>query len=75
MACLLFPYIGYIFQDFKLINEMTVMDNINILRIEGIDISTAGELLEKLEISGQKNKKIKHLSGARSREWPSPGRW
>lgn len=55
--------IGYIFQDFKLIDEMTVMDNINILRIEGIDISAAGELLEKLEISGQKNKKIKHLSG------------
>ncbi len=55
--------IGYIFQDFKLIDEMTVMDNINILRIEGIDTSTAGELLEKLEISGQKNKKIKHLSG------------
>ncbi len=55
--------IGYIFQDFKLIDEMTVMDNINILRIEGIDTSTAGGLLEKLEISGQKNKKIKHLSG------------
>lgn len=55
--------IGYIFQDFKLIDEMTVMDNINILRIEGIDTSAAGELLEKLEISGQKNKKIKHLSG------------
>lgn len=55
--------IGYIFQDFKLINDMTVMDNINILRIEGVDTSAAGELLEKLEISEQKNKKVKHLSG------------
>ena len=32
--------IGYIFQDFKLITEMTVMDNINILNLEGI--STQG---------------------------------
>ena len=28
--------IGYIFQDFKLINDMTVMDNINILKLEGV---------------------------------------
>ena len=31
--------IGYIFQDFKLINDMTVADNIGILKLEGIDIS------------------------------------
>ncbi len=55
--------IGYIFQDFKLINDMTVMDNINILRLEGIDTSRAAELLKKLEIYDQRNKKIKHLSG------------
>ena len=29
--------IGYIFQDFKLINEMTVLDNINILNLEGVN--------------------------------------
>ena len=29
--------IGYIFQDFKLINDMTVNDNISILRLEGIE--------------------------------------
>ncbi len=55
--------IGYIFQDFKLINEMTVMDNINILRLEGVDTSRAPELMKKLEIYDQRSKKIKHLSG------------
>ncbi len=55
--------IGYIFQDFKLITDMTVMDNINILRLEGVDTSRAAELLKQLEIYDQRNKKIKHLSG------------
>ena len=55
--------IGYIFQDFKLINEMTVADNIGILRLEGIDISGMDEILAALDISEKKNAKIKHLSG------------
>ena len=55
--------IGYIFQDFKLINEMTVLDNINILRLEGVDTSGADELLKKLDIYSQRNKKVKQLSG------------
>jgi putative ABC transport system ATP-binding protein len=55
--------IGYIFQDFKLIEEMSVIDNINILRLEGVDISGAQEILEKLDILSKKNSKIKHLSG------------
>ena len=55
--------IGYIFQDFKLINEMTVLDNINILRLEGIDTSNALSLLRDLGIEEKKNSKIKHLSG------------
>ena len=55
--------IGYIFQDFKLINEMTVMDNIEILRLEKIDISDADSVLDSLGILEKKNKKIKHLSG------------
>ena len=55
--------IGYIFQDFKLINEMTVADNIGILRLEGIDISAMDEILAMLDISEKKNAKIKHLSG------------
>lgn len=55
--------IGYIFQDFKLITDMTVLDNINILKLEHVDTSSAPELLEKLGMAAQKNKKIKHLSG------------
>lgn len=55
--------IGYIFQDFKLIDEMTVMDNISILRLEKVDISGIDDVLESLEILDKKNKKIKHLSG------------
>ncbi len=55
--------IGYIFQDFKLLNDMTVMDNINILRLENVDTSNAVELLKNLGIEEKKNSKIKHLSG------------
>ena len=55
--------IGYIFQDFKLINDMTVMDNINILKLEGVDTSGAADLLTQLGIADKKNARIKHLSG------------
>lgn len=55
--------IGYIFQDFKLISEMTVMDNIEILRLEKVDISAADDVLTSLGIIDKKNKKVKHLSG------------
>ncbi len=55
--------IGYIFQDFKLITEMSVMDNINILRLEGVDTSCADETLKSLEMLEKKNKKVNHLSG------------
>ena len=55
--------IGYIFQDFKLIPEMTVMDNIEILRLERVDTSSAADILAKLGLLDKKNKKVKHLSG------------
>lgn len=55
--------IGYIFQDFKLIPEMTVLDNIAILRLEKVDISDADMVLDSLGILEKKNKKVKHLSG------------
>ena len=55
--------VGYIYQDFKLINEMSVIDNINILKLEKIDVSSADKVLEKLGILNKKNKKIKNLSG------------
>ena len=55
--------IGYIFQDFKLISEMTVVDNIGILRLEGVDVSGTDEMLRALDIYEKKNSKVKHLSG------------
>ncbi|MGM9600197.1 MAG: ABC transporter ATP-binding protein [Faecousia sp.] len=55
--------IGYIFQDFKLIPEMTVMDNIDILRLERVDTSRSDEILKALGIYDKKHKKVKHLSG------------
>ncbi len=55
--------IGYIFQDFKLINDMSVMDNINILKLEGVDTSRAPKILKELGIYEKRNAKIKHLSG------------
>ena len=55
--------IGYIFQDFKLIPEMTVMDNIAILKLEKVDISDADKVLDSLGMLDKKNKKVKHLSG------------
>ena len=55
--------IGYIFQDFKLINDMTVADNIDILKLEGVDVSGTDDMLKSLDIYEKKNSKIKHLSG------------
>ncbi len=55
--------IGYIFQDFKHIPEMSVIDNINILKLEGVDTSMADEILDRLEILDKKAKKVKNLSG------------
>ena len=55
--------IGYIFQDFKLISDMTVADNIGILRLEGVNISGMDDMLRSLDIYEKKNAKVKHLSG------------
>lgn len=55
--------IGYVFQDFKLINDMTVADNIDILRLEGINVSAMDDMLRTLDMYHKKNAKIKHLSG------------
>ena len=55
--------IGYIFQDFKLLEEMSVADNIDILNLEGIDTKNMDSLLKILGILDKKNSKVKHLSG------------
>ena len=55
--------IGYIFQDFKLIDEMTVQDNIDVLKLEKVDVSRTDELLEKMEILKLKKRQVSRLSG------------
>ena len=55
--------IGYIFQDFKLLEDMTVADNIELLRLEHVDVSQMDTLLKLLDIYSQRNKKVRNLSG------------
>ena len=55
--------IGYIFQDFKLLEDMRVSDNIDILKLEKIDVSEADALLERLGILALKSRKVRNLSG------------
>lgn len=57
--------IGYIFQDFNLINDLSVIDNIKLgygnFYVE-INDKRIEEILEKLKIKELKNKKVKFLS-------------
>lgn len=55
--------IGYIFQDFKLLEEMSVEDNIRVLELEHIDTRGMGKLLEQLGIAALRKRKVSHLSG------------
>lgn len=55
--------IGYIFQDFKLIEEMTVQDNIDILKLEKQDVSRMDEILDQLGILKLKKRQVSRLSG------------
>lgn len=55
--------IGYIFQDFKLIEDMTVADNIDLLRIEKVDTSGMDALLDTLGILNLKKRRVNRLSG------------
>lgn len=55
--------IGYIFQDFKLIDDMTVEDNLNLLKLGDVDCLPIDEVLESVGISEKRKNKVKHLSG------------
>lgn len=55
--------IGYVFQDFKLLNEMTVEDNIKLLEIEKVNCSNIDEILKKVGILKKKKQIISKLSG------------
>ena len=55
--------IGFIFQDYKLLEEMTVQDNLSVLRLEGVDVSGMDALLDRLGILRLKRRRVKRLSG------------
>ncbi|MDY5220118.1 MAG: ATP-binding cassette domain-containing protein [Eubacteriales bacterium] len=55
--------VGYVYQDFKLIESMTVQDNIDILRMEGVDTSGKDALLDRLGILSLKKRRVRSLSG------------
>ena len=56
-------HVGYVFQDFKLLEDMTVQDNIDVLRLEGVDTSGMDALLDRLGILPLKRRRVKKLSG------------
>lgn len=55
--------IGYIFQDFKLIDDMTVEDNLNLLKLGDVECLPIDEVLDSVGIKGKRKNKVKHLSG------------
>ena len=56
-------HIGYIFQDFKLIDEMTVEDNIDVLRLEHVNTSHKNDILRDLGILNLRKRRVNRLSG------------
>ena len=58
-------YLGFIFQDFLLLNEFTVRENIELaLNISGIeDLSLVDKMLEKVDLVNEANKFPAELSG------------
>jgi ABC-type lipoprotein export system ATPase subunit len=59
-------YIGFVFQDFNIIEDYTVYENIMLsikLQNKKIDVSDFDKLLERLEIGNLKNRKVNELSG------------
>jgi len=55
--------IGYIFQDFKLIEDMTVEDNLNLLKIGKVDCLPIDQVLDSVGIKNKRKSVVKHLSG------------
>ena len=55
--------IGYIYQDYKLLENMSVRDNIEILKLEGVNVSDMDKVLTDLNILDKKNQKTGSLSG------------
>lgn len=56
-------HIGYIFQDFKLLEDMRVEDNLRVLSLERADLSRLDEVLDGLGILHLKKRRVRRLSG------------
>lgn len=55
--------IGYIFQDFKLIEDMTVLDNLELLKIGNVKCKSFDDALNEVDLLDKKNEKVRNLSG------------
>lgn len=55
--------IGYIFQDFKLMEDMTVLDNLELLKIGKVKCKSFDEALKEVDLLDKKNEKVRNLSG------------
>ncbi|MCR4620795.1 MAG: ATP-binding cassette domain-containing protein [Clostridiales bacterium] len=55
--------IGFIFQDFKLLEKMSVEDNLNVLSLEGVNVKDSGQILAKLGIAHKLKARASTLSG------------
>lgn len=55
--------IGYIYQDYKLVEDMTVEDNIRILEICGIKSRDFHDVVSELDIEDKLKRKVRGLSG------------
>ena len=60
-----FDNIGYIFQDYKLIEDFSVIDNIELLNLNGkkYNQDDINNMLERVKLSHKKKQKVKTLSG------------
>ena len=55
--------IGFVFQDFKLLEKMSVEDNIGVLALEGIDTGNTKQILADLGIAHKLKARASTLSG------------
>ena len=55
--------IGYIYQDFKLIEDMTAEDNIRVLEICGVETKNLDDITRDLGIEDKLKRRVRNLSG------------
>ncbi len=55
--------IGFIFQDYKLFDNLSILENLEIVANHKLDIKKVREYLERMNLKEYENKPIKYLSG------------